>query len=186
MSEPFRTIVADPPWPFRDRMPPHRNGRRSRGAGDHYSLMGMHDIGTFLAVAAASSGIEIARDARLFLWRVGAEAEAAEQIVRAWGFRRAAELTWLKESKAGSGRLHFGLGRTVRYQHEVCVIGVRGRPPLLSRSVPSTFLAPATKHSAKPDEFYEIVEKLSPGPYLELFARRERCGWTCVGDELGC
>ena len=64
------------------------------------------------------------------------------------------------------------------------MIGVRGKPLVLSRSVRSVFTAKAGRHSEKPEEFYQIVEELSPGPYLELFGRRQRQGWTVLGNEL--
>ena len=76
------------------------------------------------------------------------------------------------------------MGRTVRGSHETCLIAVRGKPPVLSKSIRSIFDAPVGKHSEKPEAFYEIVEQLSPGPYLELYARRQREGWTCLGDEV--
>lgn len=74
--------------------------------------------------------------------------------------------------------------RTLRAEHETCLVATRGKPKPLSRSVRSTFEAPAGRHSAKPDAFYKLVETLAPGPWVELFARRQRAGWTCYGNEL--
>ena len=72
----------------------------------------------------------------------------------------------------------------MRGSHERCMIGVRGRPDVLSHSVRSVFTAKAGRHSEKPEKFYQLVEMLSPGPYLELFGRKTREGWTVLGNEL--
>jgi N6-adenosine-specific RNA methylase IME4 len=125
---------------------------------------------------------EVADDARLFLWTVAAIPEEATSTMRAWGFRPAAELIWVKPT--ANGKLWFGMGRTVRGAHERCMIGVRCKPEVLSRSVRSDFAAKRGQRSEKPEEFYQIVEKLSPGPYLELFGLRLREGWTVLGYEV--
>ena len=82
------------------------------------------------------------------------------------------------------GNRHFGMGRSVRLEHELCIIGKRGKPTRKAKNVRSTFEAPVGRHSEKPEAFYELVERFSDGPYCELFARRQRPGWTCFGDEL--
>jgi N6-adenosine-specific RNA methylase IME4 len=76
------------------------------------------------------------------------------------------------------------MGRTVRAEHETCLIGVRGKPETLDKSVRSTFEAVVGRHSEKPEEFYTIVETLRAGPYAELFSRKTREGWTCLGNEV--
>ena len=91
-------------------------------------------------------------------------------------------------------REHFGLGRYVRNAHEVCLIGVRKRgnngkrlrhmPKVQDRAVRSTLHAPYRGHSVKPIEMYALIEKLMPGPYVELFARARLPGWHAYGDEL--
>lgn len=102
--------------------------------------------------------------------------------MRAWGFVPKAELVWLKKTK--NGKRWFGMGRQVRNEHETCLIATRNLPWVTNHSVRSTFEAPVLGHSVKPDEFYRIVESLTLGPRVELFARREQPGWTCYGDEL--
>lgn len=164
------TLVADPPWPFGDKLP-----GGGRGAVKHYSLLSIDDIKAFPLP-------EIADDARLFLWRVASMQEEALAVMRAWGFTPKAEMVWVKSKNPP--KLTIGMGRQVRNAHEVCLIGVKGRPERLSAAVPSVLFAPRGIHSAKPDEFYEMVEALSPGPYVELFARRRRDGWDCRGNEL--
>lgn len=118
----------------------------------------------------------------LFLWRVAAMQEDALTVMRAWGFSQKTEMVWLKKTR--TGKRWFGMGRIVRAEHESCLVGVRGRPRVLSHAVRSTFCAPVGRHSEKPETFYEIVEQLYDGPYVELFARRMRPGWTCLGNEI--
>ena len=166
----IRTIVVDPPWPFRDRLP-----GGGRGAAKHYSLLSIADI-------AAFDLPPLDDDCRLFLWRVASMQEEALAVARTWGFIPKAEIVWVKSKNPPT--LTIGMGRQVRMAHEVCLIAIKGRPERLSMAVPSVVFAPRGKHSAKPDEFYDMVERLSPGPYADIFARRQRDGWLCVGNEV--
>lgn len=164
--EPIVTLVADPPWKYGDALP--GNGR---GASKHYRTLEVWEIQRIDLPP-------LAKDCRLFLWTTGNFLRPAFSVMEAWGFRDSgAQMIWHK-----LGRL--GMGRTVRVQHEYVLIGVRGRPPVLNHSTRSVFEARPGIHSAKPDEFYDLAESLSPGPYADLFARRERPGWYCWGDEL--
>lgn len=187
MSEPYKVIVADPPWSFGDKLP-----GVTRGAERNYKVMTVKDVETFEHDLVHR---QVGPDALLFLWRVASQVEEAMQVVRAWGFVPKSEIVWVKtsseeaQSEYLAGRmptLHFGMGRYVRMSHEVCVIASRGRGIRYVRDhgTRSVFLAPVGRHSAKPEEFFDLVERLAPGPYVELFARRRRLGWTCLGDEL--
>lgn len=169
----IKTLVADPPWKFGDALP-----GKSRGAEKNYSVLSLDEICDFLK----TEQIQVADDARLFLWRVASMQEEALKVMRAWGFAPKAEIVWIK--KTTGGKRWFGMGRTVRMEHEVCLIGSRGHPPILDRSIRSCFEAGYTRHSGKPEEFFDIVTKLSPGPYAELFARVPRPGWLQIGNEL--
>lgn len=189
MTSPIQTIVADPPWAFGDNLP-----GPSRGAAKNYSVLSLSHIHEFLPWLTDSlrdpdfpgpegvPPVVLAPDARLFLWRVASMQEEALSVMRAWGFTPKAEIVWVK--KTVNGNRWFGMGRQVRMEHEVCLIGTRGRPGVLSKSIRSVFEAKYTRHSGKPEEFFQLVESLSPGPYLELFARVQRPGWMQVGDEL--
>lgn len=170
MTEPFRVVVADPPWRFSDSLPGPK-----RGAASHYDVMDLNAICTFELPP-------IAGDAWLFLWRVSSMQVEALCVVKAWGFRPYSEIVWRKLGKNGKPRM--GMGRSVRNAHESCIIAKRGKPERLSMSVLSIFDAPVRRHSEKPGEFFRLVEQLAPGPYLELFSRRHREGWTCLGREL--
>lgn len=175
----YRTLVADPPWKFGDNLP-----GKTRGAARQYPCLSVEDICRFPLP-------DLAPDCTLLLWRVASMQQEALDVARMWGFTIKTELVWLK--KTTSGKRWFGMGRTLRAEHEVCLIGTRGRPGVKSHSIRSTFVtdldltglsAPVGKHSKKPDEFYRIVEQLCSGPYVELFARQQRPGWTCLGNEL--
>lgn len=169
-EQPAKVLVADPPWLFGDTLP-----GAGRGAVKHYPCMPLADIEAFALPPLDA-------DCYLFMWRVAAMVEESYRVCRAWGFTPKTELIWLKQTV--NGRRWFGMGHHLRAEHETCIVAVRGRPKPLRRNIRSTFSAPATVHSAKPDAFYELVEQFAPGPYVELFARRHRQGWTCYGNEL--
>lgn len=168
---PSRVLCADPPWKFRDKLP-----GPGRGADKHYPTLTVEELCAFQLPPLAD-------DCHLFLWRVSSMVEEAYRVVRAWGFVPKSEIVWLKRTV--DSKRHFGMGRHVRAEHETAIIAVRGRPKVIDRSVRSTFEAVAERvHSRKPEEFYDLVERLCPGPYAELFARRHRVGWACLGNEL--
>lgn len=175
MSEQIRAMVADPPWRFRDKIQ-----GAGRGAAKHYPTMSVSEIQRFPLP-------DLADDSWLFLWRPEAMQLEAMAVVAAWGFRQVSAFVWVKMPR----RRHLwdlrpllGMGHSVRMSHEVALICKRGKPERLSASVSSVFFATRQEHSRKPNEFFECVETLVPGPYAELFARREREGWTTYGDEL--
>jgi N6-adenosine-specific RNA methylase IME4 len=170
VSEPFRVVLADPAWLFGDKLP-----GEGRGASKHYGCMPARDI-------CRMPLPPIADDALLLLWRVASMQQEALDVAKAWGFVVKSEIVWEKLTKLG--KPHFGMGRYVRASHEVCLVCTRGRVKVKSRSIRSRFAAPVQEHSRKPDEIYAIAEALSDGPYVELFARRRRAGWTSIGNEL--
>lgn len=106
-------------------------------------------------------------------------------VLEAWGFApTGAEIVWVKGRIVDERLcLRIGGGHTVRNAHETCLIARRGRPTRLSAGVPSVVLAPRTAHSSKPDAFYTAVEQLCAGPYIDLFGRTARAGWTVWGDQ---
>ena len=167
---PFRVVCADPPWSFGDKLP-----GATRGAEKNYQVLSLEEIRAFPRPPVAD-------DALLFLWRVSSQVEEAYSVVRAWGFVPKSEIVWRKLT--ANGKPHFGMGRIVRASHETCIVAKRGRPEILAKNIRSVFEAPTGRHSEKPEVFYDLVEQLSGGPYLELFARRIRPGWTCLGNEV--
>ena len=158
----FATILVDPPWP-------------AQGGEKHYRTMSLARI------KALPVGRLAARDAHLWLWTTNALLPKAYEVAEAWGFTVRSPLTWVK----------FRLGLGGRYQlrnaTEQLLFCTRGRAPLGSRSQPTWFNAPVTEHSRKPAEQFAIIERVSPGPYLELFARRRpesNQPWAVWGDQV--
>ena len=158
----FATILVDPPWPL-------QSGEK------HYRTMSLARI------MALPVGSLAARDAHLWLWTTNALLPTAYEVAEAWGFTVCSPLTWVK----------FRLGLGGRYQlrnaTEQLLFCTRGRAPLGSRSQPTWFNAPVQEHSRKPAEQFAIIERVSPGPYLELFARRRpesNQPWAVWGDEV--
>jgi N6-adenosine-specific RNA methylase IME4 len=126
----------------------------------------------------------IARQAHLYLWVPNALLPEGLQVMQAWGFRYVSNLVWVKRRKDGGpdGR---GTGFYFRNVTELMLFGVHGSmrtlPP--GRRQVNIIETRKREHSRKPDETYGIIESCSPGPYLELFARYHRPGWTGWGDE---
>ncbi|HET7052787.1 MAG TPA: MT-A70 family methyltransferase [Solirubrobacterales bacterium] len=176
----YRTIVADPPWPF--KWDGRAGGRRRRDTVLGYETMSVPDI------AALFDASQWASDATLLLWvtRDALHSGGAREVALAWGFTQpVGEFIWAKPN--------FGTGAFPRSGHETCVIYRRGKGSLrpdAPRNIHSVqpwtqpYSAEAGKtHSAKPDAFLDLVEIGFEPPYLELFARRARFGWDYWGDE---
>lgn len=166
----YRCILADPPWQYEDRA--------TRGAAArHYPTLPLSDL---LALPVRDL---VADHAHLWLWTTNqmlADGIAA-RVAYAWGFVPKTLLTWVKTTRDGS-RPRIGTGHYLRNATEHILFAVRGKLGALDRSVPSYFLAPASKlHSRKPDVSYTIIERISPGPRLELFATRRMPGWDAIG-----
>ncbi len=167
----FTTITADPPWSFDDSLP-----GGTRGADKQYKTMSWTEIARFPLPS-------LAKDCRLFLWVPSALLDEALSVMEIWGFQFKTTMVWDKRT-AKNNEPWFGMGRVVRGSHELVLVGERGKPERKSKSVRSLFQGVVGKHSEKPEEFYRLVEELSPGPYMELFGRRQREGWTVEGDEV--
>ena len=170
MFDRFRVLTADPPWPFDDQLADF-----NRGAATQYNILSVEDIKRFPLPP-------LYEDSTLYLWRVAAMQQEALDVIDAWDFELKAEIIWKKLTK--HGKRHFGMGRHVRMEHEVCLIATSGKPKTLDKSIRSIFEAPVGRHSEKPEQFYRIVERMREGPYCELFARKRRAGWTQFGNQL--
>ena len=175
-EEKFSTILADPPWQFENRTgkiaPEHK--RLSR-----YSTLTLDEI-CELPVA------DFAADtAHLYLWVPNALLPNGIQVMKAWGFRYVSNIVWHKVRKDGGsdGR---GVGFYFRNVTELLLFGVRGRNARTlgpGRSQVNMIQTRKREHSRKPDEQYEIIEACSWSPYLELFSRGRRSGWTAWGHQ---
>jgi N6-adenosine-specific RNA methylase IME4 len=122
-------------------------------------------------------------DSCWLLWSLNSMPGCALDLMRAWGFRFSTTcFTWIKTNRDGSP--FKGCGYWSRQNSERVLLGVRGRPIRLARDVGEVILAPRREHSRKPDEFYRAVERLLPGPRIDLFSRESRPGWDCWGNEV--
>jgi N6-adenosine-specific RNA methylase IME4 len=183
-TEFYKLVVADPPWRPGDKLP-----GKSRGAAKNYATMSYGEICDYVVPGIGHVSEVADLDSILLLWRLSCMQEEALGVCRAWGFRPHSELVWVK-TMSGSVvglKIAFGMGHVVRGSHESCLIGVRGRASrvVANRSTRSVIVAPrGRRHSAKPDAFYDVAERLVSAPRLELFARTRRRGWDQAGDEL--
>jgi N6-adenosine-specific RNA methylase IME4 len=185
----FGAILADPPWHFRARTALQSNWTSRRDVEKHYAVMGSDDIAALPVKNLA------APDAHLFLWTTGPALRQAFDIIEAWGFRYSAVgFTWVKMRRSYDARqlrivptadhdLHVGLGLTTRKNAEFCLLGRRGSARRLAKDVREIILSPVREHSRKPDEVYARIEAYCAGPYLDLFSRQSRPGWTTWGNE---
>jgi N6-adenosine-specific RNA methylase IME4 len=172
----FGTVLADPPWRFSNRTgkmaPEHRRLAR-------YSTMTLQDI---LELPIPQMALP---KSHLYLWVPNALVHEGLEVMRRWGFTYKTNLIWYKIRKDGGpdGR---GVGFYFRNVTELVLFGVRGSMRTLGpgRRQVNIISSQKREHSRKPDELYNIIESCSHGPYLELFARHARRGWSQWGNEV--
>jgi len=164
----FRCVVADPPWTI-------KGGNGWKGGDSRplpYPTLSVDEI------AALNVRHWAAPDSHLYLWTINRYVEDAYRVARAWGFKPSTLLTWCKPI-TGSG-----LGGTYRISTEFVLFARRGSLAANEQVGQSAFHWPRQRrHSQKPEAFLDMVERVSPGPHLELFARRARMGWEYAGNE---
>jgi len=171
---PFGCIYADPPWAFQT----YSGAGVPTQAADPYATM---DHAALKALPVADVA---APDCALFMWIVDAHLAEALALGEAWGFTfKTSAFIWVK-SKLG-GYPHVGMGYWTRKQAELCLLFTKGSPKRLSKGVEQIIHRPRGAHSAKPDLADQRIEALVGGPYLELFARTQRPGWSAWGNEVG-
>jgi len=159
----YRTIMADPPWDI--------SQRGTYGAAKHYSLLSLEQIKAMPVADFAE------QDAHLWLWTYPSALRQSYDVLDAWGFTMRSVFTWVKP--------RLGLGKYLRNATEHVLLGTRGKAPVRYKAQPNWGFFPVQDHSHKPEEFHKIVERVSPGPYLELFARRRQPGdWDFWGNEI--
>lgn len=172
----FRTILADPPWQFTNRTgkmaPEHKRLAR-------YPTLSLEEI---MGLPVASV---VKEPAHLYLWVPNALVPEGLRVLAAWGFEYKSNLIWYKVRKDG-GPDRRGVGFYFRNVTEVVLFGVRGknaRTRDAGRTQPNIISTRKREHSRKPDEQYDVIEACSHGPYLELFARGPRKGWSVWGNQ---
>ncbi len=180
----FKTIVADPPWPYDNvdgprAAPEHRPNSwdtACTGSAPRYGSMSMAALKD-LAVRPHCEPT-----AHLYLWTTNSFMVEAHDLARAWGFTPKTIITWGKIKPDGSPSMKAGYYYRGATEH--VLFGVRGTMRLSGPAAPTLCLSSRLPHSVKPDWFYAMVETQSPPPYLELFARRGRLGWKSWGNEV--
>ena len=184
----FRCIVADPPW--RVKRGPPLAGYKVENGRQIWANTGLptQDLAYPTMTVDEIMGLPVSgvadKDAHLYLWTINRYVEQAYSVARAWGFRPVCLLTWVKKPRSG-------LGGCYKSATEWCLFCRRGSLQSL-RTVNKNWFdwkrpydeRGKPKHSAKPEAFQDMVETVSPGPRLELFARRPREGWTVWGNEV--
>jgi len=161
-STKYATVLADPPWNVEQK--------GARGASRHYNLEPLDRI---KAIPVADL---CEKDAHCWLWVTNATLRAGFDVLEAWGFTPRSVFTWIKP--------RMGLGMYLRNATEHVLLGTKGKAPILFNAQPNWLFAPLQDHSHKPEELHKIIERCSPGPYLELFARRRQPGWDVWGNEI--
>ena len=168
----YNTVLIDPPWSFAT----YSEKGKDRSDENHYNCMTLDDIKSLNLKSITT------KDAVCLMWCTNPHLEQGMECLKAWGFKYKSMITWVKHD---GNKLQTGCGYHTRSSTELLLIATRGKgycPPPAVR-LPSGFLAPRTKHSAKPDEQYKYAENYL-GPYCEIFARRTRPGWTSIGYDM--
>ena len=161
----FQTIVIDPPWDWGDEGDVNQMGR----AKPDYHTMPIEEIEKLPVGDIADS------NCHLYLWVTNRSLPKAFRLIESWGFRYITCITWVKPS--------IGMGNYFRGSSEQILFAVKGSQPLKRKDIGTWFEAPRGKqHSEKPEEFYRIVESCSYAPYIDIFGRKERDGWSVWGE----
>lgn len=180
LNPPYSTIVADPPWRY-DEGFPTQSRTPGKWAGPTttkalpYSGMDMD------AIKALPVSDLAATDCRLFMWTTNRYMPDAFGVLSAWGFTYKQTLVWHK----ADGNMG---GSVAPCSAEFLLVGVMGHPPVLAKAAAAVIRAPQAKtHSVKPPAFGDLIEQVSPAPYVELFCRAPRLGWDHWGHgyEMG-
>ena len=172
----FGAILIDPPWRFANR--------RGKIGPEHRRLHRYHTL-SFEQIAALPVEQLALPKSHLYLWCPNALLLEALTIMKAWGFTYKTNIVWYKVRKDGGpdGR---GVGFYFRNVTELLLFGVKGNLRTLQpgRTQVNVLMSRKGEHSRKPEAVYDLIERCSPGPYLELFARARAQGWVQWGDEL--
>ena len=192
---PYRCILADPPWPESG------GGKIKRGADRHYTLIKTKEEilrvmlqSEFRVECVPSLGIPRhtkqawmpdPEGCHIWLWVTNNYLPWGLWLMQALGFRYISNVAWVKAEQRESmfKPQKPGLGQYLRGQHELLLFGVMERLKAESKGV-TAIVAPRRKHSQKPTEAYELIERVSPSPRVEFFARVAREGWDAFGNEI--
>ena len=183
----FGAILIDPPWSFLTYS--GKKATAHRCAEDHYNTMSMAGL------KALPVGSLAAKNCALFMWVVGSHLDVALELAGHWGFALKTDaFYWLKSKMIDADQIdlftgdipppRISMGYWTRKQMEPCWLFTKGQPKRLSKSVRQVIIEPRREHSRKPDATHDRVQQLVAGPYLEIFAREARPGWSVWGNEV--
>lgn len=167
----YLTILADPPWQQGGMSGGRYKSRAKRPRTLQYPTMTLSELSALPVADMAAPA------AHLWLWTTNQFLRAGFDLMAAWGFKYLAPIHWIKPSGLGNWFVHRSQTLLFGYKERCLFPLARYRPNVLMTSVPA-------KHSQKPSESYELIESVSPGPRLELFARAPREGWHVWGNEV--
>jgi N6-adenosine-specific RNA methylase IME4 len=166
----FTTAIIDPPWKYdRASASAKLSGYVSQEGNEKYKTLSVQD----LSILPVGEIVE----KYVFLWCVGPFMQEGLDLLKAWGFEYKSQLCWVKDDK------QLGVGFWFRGNHEFILVGKKPSALSVRTGVSSVHKHPRIGHSTKPDFLHLLLEKHFPGPYLELFGRRSREGWTVLGNE---
>lgn len=193
MNKKFTCIVCDPPYSFSDKL---RQSDVARGSESNYNTMTIDKIKSLsVKEIAAEDG------AILALWVPSSLLQEGLDIMNAWGFKHKQTYIWVKSKKQKSllkksnkdssfnlnDTLSFGMGRIFRNCHEIALIGINNNniyKKLANKSQRTVSFAENLKHSKKPEDLQNSIDLMFPdSKKIEIFSRRKREGWTCIGNE---
>lgn len=167
----FKCILADPPWELGMRGKRKRAKEPTLPDALPYPTMSIKVI-CELPVSGMTSD-----DCHLWLWTTNQHLKEGFQVMEAWGFKYLAPIHWIKPSGVGNYFIHRTQTILFGYKEKCHFPGARYRPNIISTGDPK-------RHSQKPEESYLLIEEVSPGPRLEMFARHKRPGWSTWGNEV--
>lgn len=170
----YNIIYADPPWQYKDKC-----NAGKRGADFHYKTMKIKDIYNLPVNNIAD------KDCILFLWCTFPFIQEGLNTIKEWGFKyKTIGFNWIKLNKK-TPSLFYGMGSYTRSNSEICLIGIKGKPKIISHSILSVLIQEREEHSKKPEIIRDkIVQLCGDLPRIELFARKKVDGWDCFGNEV--
>lgn len=173
----YDVILADPPWKYNQR-----NNLKTKfggGANGHYPCMDLD------AIKALPIGSISNDNSALFLWVTMPRLREGLEVMQAWGFDyRTVAFTWVKTNRLND-KPFFGIGYYTKSNAELCLLGIRGRMPVVSNKVSQVVISPRLRHSAKPPVVRDrIVELFGDTTRVELFSRDRVEGWDAWGNEV--
>lgn len=187
----FATGIIDPDWPYtvapgRERIADaNGKGRLSGFTRNRDTSQNQYLQQEAMSIDALKKlPIDRLIGGYLFLWTVGPFLinGSASAIMRAWGFRPVSILTWAKYNLS-KNHGYGGVGYWFLGNAEFCLVGKREGWPSIRTGRSSLIIKPKQEHSEKPDDIHQLCEERFPSPYVELFGRRRRQGWTVLGNE---